>query len=217
MGKRTPTDTNIAEKAIKEFVAAVLPSKSKVFMGIDCGGTGGIALVCDEHYVVVDYPMKLEPRKGLTKKGEQKTRGVPDLWGILFLFTHLRPIKERIRAVIEQALIQVGGGGESAYIAFRVAEFYFVWPLFLLGREYKYIPVRPIEWKKAMGVTVERAPKGHKLTKAGKKGPSVALAKKLFPKADVSLDKDGRADALLLAEFARRTKIDWENITYGEV
>lgn len=218
MSRKNPADTATSEKAIDAFVTEVAKSESLVFMGIDSGGSGGLALICDEHYVVVDYPTRVEVREGkLTKKGKPRTRTLPDLWGLLFLFAKLRPIKERIRIALEQAQIQVQGGGDNAYTAYRVCQFYFIFPLFLLGRDYKYVPVRPAVWKAALGVQSPKVSKGQRKTKEQKKGPSVALARKLFPEAEVSLQYDGRADALLLAQFARQSKLEWEKLTYGEV
>lgn len=220
MGRKLPADTATSEKAIEDFVdrASTMPTRP-VYMGLDTGGTGALALVCGAEYVVVDFPVKVEKREGKkTKKGEDRTRTVPDLWGLLFLFAKLRPIKERIRCAIEQAVMQIGGGGDNAYTAYRVCSFYFIFPLFLLGRDYKYIPIRPSEWKQALGVTVPRPKKGEKkLTKNQKKAPSVALAQSLFPDAELTLDKDGRSDALLLAHYASTLKFDWENHQYGQV
>ena len=215
---KKPVDTSIGEKAIEDFVKEVLGVKAPIFMGIDGGGTGGLALICGAHYVAVPFPVRTEIREGkLTKKGEKRTRTLPDLWGLLFLFSHLRPVKERVRIAIEQAQVQIGGGGDNAYTAYRVAQFYCIFPLFLLGRDYKYIPVRPAVWKAALGVTSPRKAKGERKTKREKKGPSVDLANQLFPDAKLTLEMDGQADALLLAEFARRAKFDWENIIYGNL
>ena len=52
--------------------------------------------------------------------------------------------------------------------------------------------VRPQVWKKALGVTSD-------------KNTSLALARELFPEAVLDLKKHhGKAEALLIAEYARR-------------
>lgn len=54
--------------------------------------------------------------------------------------------------------------------------------------------VEPVVWKKEMGII-----------KGANKGESIVRAAQLFPTADLARKKDdGRADALLMAEFLRR-------------
>jgi hypothetical protein len=68
-----------------------------------------------------------------------------------------------------------------------------MWPLFLMSKRYVLLEPRPSVWKKEM-----------KLVGTGK-DTSLALAQKLFPKADLRLKKHhDRAEALLLASWARR-------------
>ena len=72
-----------------------------------------------------------------------------------------------------------------------------------------YVKVQPKEWQKEMLVGI------HKITKQGKKSTdtkamSLLAAKRLFPNEDLratercTTEHDGKVDALLLAEYARR-------------
>lgn len=66
---------------------------------------------------------------------------------------------------------------------------------YLHTRGIPYDTVRPGEWKKALGL------------KAGDKDASLALARRLFPNMELGRKKDhGRAEALLIAEWARRAR-----------
>lgn len=58
--------------------------------------------------------------------------------------------------------------------------------------KFRWAEVAPVVWKRALGVTAD-------------KETSLALARELFPEAPLDLKKhDGRAEALLIAEYARR-------------
>lgn len=65
--------------------------------------------------------------------------------------------------------------------------------------------VKPIVWKKHFGLITRG------LSKTEKKHLSIDLAKKLFPSVadDLILSKDGRAEALLIAEYGRQL---WQKI-----
>lgn len=67
----------------------------------------------------------------------------------------------------------------------------------LLAFDIPFITVRPQEWQKGI------VPK--KLSESDK--PSLTVARRLFPQVDLHLQKHhGRADALLIADWARRTR-----------
>lgn len=67
-----------------------------------------------------------------------------------------------------------------------------------MGLGVKFITITPQEWKRGMGLLHQD------------KDASIALAKKLFPEVDLRpsarcrKDSDGMAEALLIAEYARR-------------
>lgn len=67
-----------------------------------------------------------------------------------------------------------------------------------MGLGVKFITITPQEWKRGMGLLHQD------------KGASIALAKKLFPGANLRpsarcrKDSDGMAESLLIAEYARR-------------
>jgi crossover junction endodeoxyribonuclease RuvC len=107
--------------------------------------------------------------------------------------------QHQVQAVVEraQAMPKQGVAGLAGYMTV-----YGVILGWLATRHVPYDTVHPATWKKAMGLSGE---KGEKL--AAKKARSLALARRLFPDADLDRSKDhNRAEALLLAEWARRTR-----------
>lgn len=104
-----------------------------------------------------------------------------------------------VQAIVEraQAMPKQGLASTAAYMTG-----YGVILGWLATRHVAYDTVRPDQWKRAMGLAGE---KGEKLT--AKKARSLALARRLFPTANLDRKKDhNRAEALLLAEWARRTR-----------
>lgn len=70
---------------------------------------------------------------------------------------------------------------------------------FVIALKVPYELVHPVKWQRYLGV----APKGKDEAKAAHKRRLKARAEQLFPQARVTL---ATADALLLAEYGRRTK-----------
>lgn len=96
------------------------------------------------------------------------------------------------------ALEHVGGiPGQSAPAAFNFGDNFGYIRGLLSAFEIPYELVRPQKWKKEFSCTAD-------------KNTSIAVAKRLFPGVDLKRtdrckkDDDGRAEALLLAEYARR-------------
>lgn len=95
-----------------------------------------------------------------------------------------------LRAVIE---VQQSMPAQSSTSGFKLGQCYGALLAVLQVLEISYEALRPTTWKKAMGVAGTDKEKDR------------AMAMRLFPTASLSRVKDhGRADALLLAELARR-------------
>lgn len=80
---------------------------------------------------------------------------------------------------------------------------------FLRAKGYRVVEVHPQKWKAAMGLTKRDKSETPKQSK----DRSIALAQTLFPGADLrksdrsTVPKDGKAEALLIAEYARRNNL----------
>lgn len=178
-------------KEFRVFAGKVQSLTRSVFIGIDSGASGAIAILCGKFYTVVDIPaMKV-------KRGKKK-KTVFILSTIVKMFKQLKSISsDRITAAVEEAQVGIPGKGNSAYNGFRVGCNFGMWSLFLLSKGYGVIDdMRPSVWKKKMGLQ-------------GKdKETSRYKAIKMFPKAPLHRKKDhDRAEALLIAEYLRQTRL----------
>jgi len=192
------------------FVLRCLERTDVIYVGIDPGVSGAIALLCGPHYRVLDMPVfkvgrvyQRKLKKPASAAGP-KTRTVHgetryfDLPMIVDVFRALRAVRERVHVCVEVAQPMVRGkGGNNPRTAYQVGVGFGMWPLFLQAKNHGYgrTEVDPVIWKKAMGLT-------------GKdKNASRKQAQALFPKAPLGRVEDhGRAEALLLAEYARRKR-----------
>lgn len=150
---------------------------SRLYLGIDPGATGAVALIDDFRNIVVlaDWP------------GDE--------------IQAARIIREmdlsKVRAVVEKVHHMPGQGGSSS---FKFGTNYGVWKGILAMAGIPYYEAPPQKWQK--GVIT---------TKAQDKKPSLAIAGRLFPKAELvgpkGGGKDGRSDALLIADYCRKTYV----------
>jgi hypothetical protein len=150
-------------------------------LGVDPGGSGALALVMDSHLrEVVDMPIFLVKR-GKSAKAELDTHN------LVALLAQWRPDV----AYFEQ----VGGiPGQSASAAFNFGRIAGSCEALVKASGARFVFVTPAVWKKAMGVT-------------GDKDEARSKATNLFPYAAESFRRvkdDGRAEAVLLAEYGRR-------------
>lgn len=143
-----------------------------IYIGIDPGKSGAIAVILDEMDETLLYPY-----------GEQEYRNVlHDL--------SLRPVK----ACVEHVGAMPGQGVTSMF-NFGV-NFGYIRGL-LEAFKVPYELVRPQKWKKEFSIT-------------GDKNSSIEVCKRLFPGVCLRRtekcrkDDDGMAEALLMAEYARR-------------
>lgn len=209
--------TEPGRRDVRAFVARALKNPAHgVFVGVDPGATGGIAMLCGADHVVVDIPVFKEARtRRVPVKKKDRTPGGPKSkvvhgatskfahGDIVALFKLLRPVKDRVRCLVEVAKPMVsknagakkkgGKGSDNVRTAYLVGVGYGMWPLFLLGRGFGVEEEDPGVWKKEF-----------KLNGKPKEASRLAAAR-LWPRAALDRKKDhGRAEALLIAEYCRR-------------
>lgn len=176
-----------------------------IYLGIDPGLSGAIALLQRRRCCVLDIPVTHGTKKKVRKikhpqPGGPKTQSYTgsDNWfddaAILEIFKLLRPCREHIVVSLEIALPSVSKSraGNTTLTAYRAGAGWNMWPLFLKSKGIQVYQTNPSAWKKTMGLV-------------GKdKEASRALALSLYPKADVKLVKHhDRAEALLLAHYLK--------------
>jgi len=167
----------------------VIPGKRTVFLGIDPGISGAVAAVSDAGIViaVADTPSIL------VKKGP-KNRNVYMASGMVDILADIQA-KENVRAVALENVHAMPGQGVTSMFSMGMG--FGIWLGILAALKLPHDRIEPVVWKRAMGI-----PSG--TDKSG----SVTRALQLFPEAsrDLQRKKDhGRAEALLLAEYLRRT------------
>lgn len=194
------------EDVFRAFVENVEDAGKTVYVGIDPGASGAIALVCGKAVAVVDIPTvevgvtrtraNNEKQKVLTGKKTRRVKGHTTKFNnvaICRLFKLLRPLKDRIVVCLEHPPSSMGPGKHHAELMLSRA--YAMWPLFLCSKGYAVEEVTPSTWKAAVGLSGKE------------KADSALKALSLYPKADIVLVKHhDRAEAILLAEYARRTR-----------
>lgn len=151
---------------------------NKIYVGIDPGSKGAIAILFENGEVIVN--------------------DMPTLEELLRKTTGLRGgLGDRYRVAIEQVHPLPG---QSCIASFTYGENFLLAKL--LGMCYNIVPVMvsPQRWKKHYGLKKEPEE-----TKTEYKRKSVDKAKELFPQATdlLKYSKDGRAEALLIANWLR--------------
>lgn len=153
-------------------------------MAFDPGKSGAVACINDDGSCpqVFDMPADkagIDPARLFAICADLKCRDEA--------LTHI--IIEDVHAMPGQGVTSMFSFGKSLGIILGVSG--------VLG--YPIVMVRPQKWQKAFGIGKDT------------KGDSVSTAARLFPSAELygpkGGAKDGRADALLLAEYGRRTLI----------
>ena len=147
----------------------------RYYIGIDPGKQGGLGVVADGESVVFPTPMA------------GKDYDIGAMRVILKKLSHIW-----VFAVIERASARPGQGVVSM---FEFGRGYGIWLGLLAALEIPYQVVHPSTWTKAM---LKGAP-------GEGKERAYLVARKLFPKWQPKKKKERQlADALLLAEYARR-------------
>ena len=151
------------------------------YIGIDPGAHGAIAIIADNIVTLIDLTNNIESYWAQmtylvddTGAYEDNICYVEDVYG--------RPGQS---CAANNTFMKLAGYAE--FLGFSIAE--------------KFHKVTPSVWKKYFGLT---GVKGE--TKTQKKHRSIELAKKLFPSVagELTASKDGRAEALLIAEYGRQ-------------
>ena len=157
-----------------------------VFVGIDPGASGGVAFVSDSG-------ASAHSLGGMT---------MSEVWG-LFAYWLNTPLGDtRPFAVIEKNTGYVGGAGNPGSAMFKFGASHGALLMALTAALIPFEEVTPRKWQRVMGIP----PRKGKEAKAVFKRRLKAKAQALFPDLTVML---ATADALLLAEYARRTFGRW--------
>lgn len=182
-------------------------AKGMVIIGIDIGLDGAISQIVTDNGVinphVWDTPTKKIKR--IFKKGkkeiEKKVRiyDVPSIHQIFDgIWWMAHSMDQDIHVFIEEALIIRGNFTIKTNISLAKSEGIFE------GVSWKYSKtvetVNPHIWQKVFGITGKKGDTGDQ---------SIQIARSLFPTIEFETKRgrklDGRADALLIAEYGRRT------------
>ena len=157
-----------------------------IFIGVDPGLKGAIALIDDDNAFVTDMPLCLGPIDRLRMVDTIAIRE----WVMDLIWSNASDIcgADDIYVMIESPQWRKGLSAQSVCTTW-----------FNFGRLttaavfHGWVPVEAALWKHAMGVTKDKA-------------TSIALARELFPAVahELTDSKDGRSEALLIAEYARR-------------
>lgn len=154
-----------------------------IYVGIDPGASGGVAVLTDRGYV-----LKTEPLGGKTDR---------DLWDLI---SGLRHTAARYFAVLERVGgYTQAGGPQPGSAMFNFGAGYGKLKMALTAACVPYLEVMPQKWQKAVGVPTRGKAESKVAFKARLKG----LAQSLFPNEKVTL---AVSDALLIAYYCREIK-----------
>lgn len=153
-------------------------------IGIDPGLDGAVTILSEGTIKIYDTPT-------ITVQGAKKKKrhyDMPAMYAILFPLCVSSA--DKCQAIIEQVNAMPGQGVTSMFsMGFGLG----AWHMLLTALAIPFAQVRPQAWKAEFGL------------KGKDKNGSILRAKQLFPAADITLKKhDGRAESLLMAEYARR-------------
>jgi len=165
------------------------------YCGIDCGASGAIAFINNNITHAFDMPMEQSVYGGNVVKYE----------GLYLLLLEHFP---DFICFEKQGVTNTTG----KVAAFSMGRNYqaIIQAVTTFSREYKVpvICVTPQQWKKTLGVMTGKTKDEGKKNAKEKKEKTIQLVKSLFPDAPIYGKKgglkDGRCDALALAEYARR-------------
>lgn len=152
------------------------------YLGIDPGLTGAVAII-HENGTCSLY----DPPSVLIKNGK-KTRGEYDIQEMTKI---IRDYSSGTHAIIENGIAMPGLSSNTVATVFHGIG---IWKGIMAAYGIPFSTIAAATWKKEFSLW-------------GKdKNASILRAKELFPDADITLKKhDGRAEALLMAEYLRRT------------
>jgi len=169
-----------------------------IYLGIDPGVTGAVAAIYSNG-TVTSVPLPVLKRASLSKTAKDRHYVDPfELHRLLDKYPPMTSVVflERTQAGMKGAIANYSLGHSSGVIMGVLA-----------ALRLNYTEVRPQEWKKMFGLLTAKADRGmEKNAKAKKnKNASREVAQALFPSVSLKRVKDdGRAEALLIAEYGRR-------------
>lgn len=154
-------------------------STEKIYVGIDPGAKGAIAVICDDEVSLFD---------------------MPTLEHLMATTTGLRGAKGNSYRVAIESVHPLPG--QSCIASFTYGENFLLAKLIGMCYNRDPVMVSPQKWKKYYGL--KREPRE---TKTEYKRRSVDKARELFPSVveDLKYSKDGRAEALLIANWLKET------------
>lgn len=152
-----------------------------IYAGIDPGATGALALIHSDGFAEVVRATK-DPTETLTAYLHKMARE-NDL------------MHEAVYVALEQQQSIREQGVKSTFTTGRR---FGQLEGMLVSCGVPHILVRPKEWQKTFGLTKKYS------SKAERKAAHIETARRLFPSIEIKKSYDGVADALLLAEHARR-------------
>ena len=170
-----------------------------IFVGIDCGLSGGIAAIDGSEITLIDTPI-IKIDKGKTPKGNKKIKRKYDLWAMCEILEKQKSLAE-CKIFIEQAQAMRGKDGrvQGVTSTFSIGYGFAAWEMACVALSISYEIVGPKSWQKMFGI-------------AGKhtKEESYLKCCQLYPKQASNLKTvrgrviDGRADALLISTYGKK-------------
>lgn len=170
-----------------------------MIIGVDIGLAGGIVCIGTGIQNAQVYPsiIHLIDMPVISMKKGKKTKNIYDYKVIKdFFVSVLQKLSIEIVYIEKTQPLQMGYRSQASW-SLGLGEGFFVGLFEGLNISYEF--VRAQKWQKHFGITK---------TKGDKKVQSYMIAHQLFPKAELTGPrggkKDGRSDALLIAEWGRR-------------
>lgn len=162
-----------------------------IYAAIDPGLSGAAAVINEAGLIMLLADTPTVPLKvGRTKRDVYAVAGMVDI------MRRIATIKDQCILVIEN---QRGMPGQGSPSVFSLGYGLGLWIASAAALRVPYEKVEPTKWKREMGVPGKAD---------DNKGASVIRAQQLFPGAELTTIRgrmlDGRADALLIAEWVRR-------------
>jgi len=156
----------------------------RFFIGIDPGLTGAVAVLSDDLPIIVDTPITTIS-DGKKSKHDFLPQGMAVILGTYAGRGDVIAALEAVHSMPEQGVAS----------SFSFGRGFGMWEGMLAAFRIPYEKISPQRWKKDL---LSDMPK--------EKDASRIRAQQLFPRAELNLKKHhGRGDALLLAEYIRRT------------
>jgi len=166
------------------------------YVGIDPGLKGAIAIIDEKKTVVdlIDMPIT-------TYKAKKKTKNVYDIYALKAILQNISELEGQVTVFLEE--MQSMPPGIRVQASFGLGKCQGIFEMGLTTFELPYELIKPKNWQKHFNITK---------SKGDIKTLSFLVARRLFPSAELSGPKggkkDGRSDALLIAEFGRRKEIE---------